>query len=113
MKKTVLVLAALIIISFLGFFACNKKPKETKIQDSAVVTAESFFDSTSGWGYRIKRDTTTIIEQAYMPGISGNKGFENEQLAMNTAKLVMQKIKNQQFPPTISKSELDSLGVKF
>ncbi len=112
MKKIALIVSGLLLLLIIGLFI-KKESVKTSLKDPPILTTESFHDSKSGWGYRIKQDTVVVIEQAYLPGIPGTNGFENETLAINTAKLVIKKIKNRQFPPTISRSELDSLGVKY
>lgn len=71
------------------------------------------FKFESGWGYRILDKGTPIIEQHSIPGIPGNSGFKDEKSALKTAKLVGQKLEKGIFPPSISMSELDSLGIEY
>lgn len=65
----------------------------------------------SGWGYQILRDGKLIIDQQQIPAIQGNQSFSTEEDAHKTGELALKKIKGQNFPPTISIQELDSLGV--
>jgi hypothetical protein len=46
-----------------------------------------------------------------MPAVEGILGFSDESKAIKTAELMIYKLKNGVFPPTISIEELDSLGV--
>ncbi|MCF2504658.1 DUF4907 domain-containing protein [Dyadobacter sp. CY107] len=71
------------------------------------------FKVESGWGYRVLDKGTPIIEQRSVPGIPGNNGFKDEKSALKTAKLVEQKLEKGIFPPSISMSELDSLGIDY
>ncbi len=112
-KNAVSFLLILAFIGVLGYVWINFNSEANYTQKPTNETAEVFHDSISGWGYRIKRDTTIVIEQQYIPGAQGTKGFSTESEALKTAQLVLDKIKRNQFPPTITLSELDSLGINF
>lgn len=66
----------------------------------------------SGYGYDIILDGHLYVHQPNVPALPGNNGFKSEAKAKSVAELVAFKIKNNIMPPTISVSELDSLGVK-
>ena len=67
----------------------------------------------SGWGYRIFKGKTPIVEQLTIPGVSGTDGFKDEASALKTGKLVEKKLESGIFPPSVSQQELDSLGIKY
>jgi hypothetical protein len=66
------------------------------------------FKCNKGWGYEIIEKEKTIIHQAYIPCIEGNKSFPDEKSALNTGKLVILKIKNQE-NPSITIEELNTI----
>ena len=70
------------------------------------------FQNTDGtWGYEILDDSSIFIRQPNIPAISGTKGFSSEAKAISTADFVIYKLEAGFFPPSLSKAELDSLGV--
>ncbi len=64
---------------------------------------------TGGYGYEIFDHRKRVIAQPYMPGVVGQNPFTDKKHAAETAKLVIRKIKDDVFPPGVSKAELDSL----
>ncbi len=71
------------------------------------------FAGSSGWGYRITlNDTIRLIDQPMIPGREGNTGFRTREEAQKTADLVVAKLKKGILPPSVSRKELDSLGIK-
>ena len=53
-----------------------------------------------------------MVHQPNIPAVMGNRGFSTEEDAAKTADLVMYKLKNNIMPPSVSVSELDSIGIK-
>ncbi|KAA6441201.1 DUF4907 domain-containing protein [Dyadobacter flavalbus] len=107
-------IAGLLAFAFITFIftSCNgKKDKSAECEGFQHFSVKSFKNGT-GWGYRIYQDTTTIIEQPYIPGMAGNISFSTEEHALKTARLVEQKLENGIFPPTVTMQELDSMGIK-
>lgn len=54
-----------------------------------------------------------LIHQPSVPGLPGNDGFRRKKDAAKVAVLVIEKIRQHVFPPSISRAELDSLHIKL
>jgi len=65
----------------------------------------------SGWGYQVFDNGQSLIYQPTVPGVPGNRGFENEELARRVGERIITKLRQGQFPPTITPEELSQLGV--
>jgi hypothetical protein len=105
------VLAFAVVVYFaIPFIQGSKKDSNGEGLHHFSVKA---FKEDSTWGYRIFQDTAAVIEQKSVPGIAGNAGFKTEEQAIKTGELVVYKLDRGIFPPTISKHELDSLGVGY
>jgi hypothetical protein len=63
------------------------------------------------FGYDIYRDGRLLVHQPVIPCVAGTKGFRNRSDAQKTALLVIQKIRHGIMPPTVSKNELQAIGV--
>jgi hypothetical protein len=63
------------------------------------------------WGYDIYSDDKLFIHQLSIPAISGNAGFKTKADAEKVAKLVIDKIKKGEVPPTVSVDEMKKLKV--
>ena len=66
----------------------------------------------STWGYKImlNNDKPIIVQQS-IPGLNGNYGFKSKEQACAVAELVVFKIKNGEFPPTITSEDLIRLNI--
>lgn len=71
-----------------------------------IIKADS-----STYGYSIYANGQQYIWQTTIPAMPGNKGFATEGLATKCARLVIQKIKQGEMPPTIIPGELKKLKV--
>jgi|SRR5688572_4594942 len=119
-------------IIFIGMLsACNQKKEEPEnAQKPKVVPANSFnpyenanltvevfkidsidHNGNRGWGYDILIDGKIYIHQPNIPAIMGNNGFSSEEHAQEAGEFIVQKLKNNIVPPSVTPEELDSLGV--
>jgi hypothetical protein len=68
----------------------------------------------SGWGYRIVLKDKVIVEQPFIPRLSGKKEFPSRKSASETGELMLERLKNHQQPvfsvDDLEKVGLDSLG---
>ncbi|WP_229253803.1 DUF4907 domain-containing protein [Dyadobacter sp. NIV53] len=114
-NKYKIILICLIAFAVLAFVFFRGIPNGNESQNSEGfrnLKVEAFKRET-GWGYRIYADTTAIIEQLYIPGVSGKIGFQTKDLALKTGRLVIHKLEKGIFPPTITALELDSMKVNY
>jgi len=105
-------------------YSCGQESNESSdiIEDDTVAqsgnkqTAPEFTVVTVeypgvGWGYQILQDGKLAIDQKHIPVIQGYKGFSSKEKAEKTGGFIVEKMKKGVFPPTLTETELDSLGV--
>ena len=116
---------AFIILSVLFLFSCeNNESKELldnsqeeeihleKISESeSEYTMKVTENAEYGWGYQLYKDGKLMIDQKHIPAVQGEQIFGSKEKAEITGNFILQKIKNGEFPPTVSVQELDSLGI--
>ena len=61
------------------------------------------------FGYVIEQNQTPIIHQDVIPSLPGNKGFADSLHALRTAHLVIDKLKNELFPPSVTREEINTI----
>ena len=127
-KKLTLVLVAVFFLLTLPAFAQKKSAvqssKKINSNKAAVVnegnikkaagTNFQYFvirSDSSTYGYRIYSNGQLYIEQTTIPALPGNRGFAIPADAEKAARLVIQKIKKGEIPPTISIAELKKLNI--
>ncbi len=82
-----------------------EKVKEKKI-DYKIIKGQN-----NSWGYDILIDNKPYIHQTTIPSQAGLNGFKTKKDAEKVAKRVIEKIKNGENPPTITKIELINLKI--
>ena len=88
----------------------QKTVNKIQVVNHDTITVETF-KGDSGWGYNIFVNGKLYIHQPNIPAVNGNNGFSKEEYAVKIAQLVIEKIKNHIFPPSVCVNELDSLQV--
>lgn len=61
------------------------------------------------WGYDIYSEGKPFIHQPGIPGMPGNDGFKTKAGAEKVARLVIEKIKRGEMPPTVEMKEMEKL----
>lgn len=64
-----------------------------------------------GFGYDIFHNGNLYIRQENIPGLPGIQGFSTAEKAGKTAELVINKIRNNEMPPSLSREEMQKAGV--
>lgn len=83
----------------------NEKQKDTIY--SFVITQST----NNTWCYDIFKEKKLLIHQTSIPGIKGNEGFKRKSDAEKVAKLVIEKLKNGEMPPSVNEGELRKMKV--
>ena len=99
------------------------KPKQFKSINNNITdtnpTARSRFNYIvinaphDTYGYDIYDDDYKLIHQPSIPGLPGNDGFKTKADALKVARLVCDKLKKGEMPPSVSVQEMQRLKVKF
>lgn len=66
----------------------------------------------NGWAYKILINNSTFIVQEQIPGAPGDKTFQSKSDAKKCGELVVEKLKKR-IIPSVTKDELDSLGINY
>ena len=85
----------------------NTAPGEAEVAPLRLQT----FRGAGGWGYAIYAGSQRLIHQPFIPVLPGNRGFATEQTARRAGQWVVGKIRRGNGPPSVTRRELDSLGV--
>ncbi len=58
------------------------------------------------WGFEIYADGKRLIRQLSIPALPGNRGFATQELARKAGGLMVDKLRQGQMPPSLTKEEL-------
>ncbi len=110
-------LVSIIIISFLIVLLRSIEDPSTEIQQrsniyqNAELRVEIIPSISNTFGYDIWLNGKILIHQTHPPALSGREGFKTEEDAKRIAEFVVERIRRNMFPPTVTVEELDSLEV--
>ncbi len=96
--------------------ATNRLPNNPIVDSVVKSNKPSDFSVKSiqlenGWGYQIFKGKKLFINQKNIPAVQGNKSFTSERDALTAGEFVVNKLLQNQFPPTVTVEELISLGI--
>lgn len=86
-------------------------PVSSAVIDSFEVRAFMNQGEPGGYGYDILMGGKIYIHQPHIPAVAGNQGFRDAEAAMKAGTFIVTKIRKNIMPPSVTKNELDSLGV--
>lgn len=91
-------------------------PSETKFPEASAfansnMTYKIINAPNATFCYDIFADNKLMIHQPSIPGMAGNEGFKTKESAEKIAKLVINKIKNGEMPPSVTSEEMKKLKV--
>jgi len=109
-------IAALILVFFLyqkdsKLNNSYKNAEEANPYRDAQLAFEVISAPNNTYGYNIKMNGQILIHQPNAPAFPGIEGFLTKEDAQKVGEFVISKIRKNIFPPSVSVSELDSLGV--
>lgn len=97
--------------------AINKLPSHTRVDTNKTMNRIDFSVQSikleNGWGYQIFQGKKLMINQKNIPAVQGNQVFLTEKEALKVGELVLNKLLQNQFPPTVTTEELTTLGIEF
>jgi hypothetical protein len=76
---------------------------------NAKITYQLIPGINNTWGYDILVNDKLTIHQPSIPSLPGNEGFKTKEGAEKVAKLVIEKMKKGEMPPSIDEKELKKL----
>jgi len=100
-KHNILILLSAVLIAAVVAVGIIKSKASTRF-DSRV------FKVVNGWGYDILVNDTVVIHQESVPVLENQQPFQKSEEAMQTAQLVIQKLKNGE-PPSLTKFDLEKI----
>ena len=93
-------------------FSCSSENEPTEHDTiESEYSLDVFLIPNDGWGYRIMKGEDLFINQPHIPAVQGNKGFDSQNKAETAGLFIINKLESGLIPPTVTREELDSLGV--
>lgn len=120
MKSHIIYFFVVLLVPF--FIQTHARQTINSNADQHAFTTASTFKSDSltykiitgihqTYGYDIYKNNQKLIHQPSIPCIKGNKGFAKKEDAEKVAKIVIEKIRKGEMPPTLTIEEMKKKGV--
>jgi hypothetical protein len=77
----------------------------------ADITTKIIPSANNTFGYDILLYGKPLVHQPSMPGLPGNEGFTTQERAQKVADFVVNKIRKNEMPPTVSMDDLNGMDV--
>ncbi len=84
---------------------------EEEIQFNIKYTYKIVRSNNNTWCYDIFINNKLFIHQTSIPGLPGNQGFNTKSDAKKVARLVIDKLKKGEIPPSVSLDEMNKLKI--
>ena len=113
MKYTLTIL--LLGLGLTASFAQNQEKSSSQASSASFPTASNarakfavqpILSEANTWGFEIYADGKRLIRQLSIPSLPGNRGFGTRELARKAGDLMVDKLRQGQMPPTLTKEEL-------
>jgi len=113
-----LLLTSLIVLSLPGISLSTNKSfqhQETKKQENLYagtsISVKIIQSGNKTFGYDILINGRILIHQPNRPAMPGNEGFQTQKQAQKVAEFVVNKIRKNEMPPTVTIVDLNRMGV--
>jgi chitinase len=108
--KTLIFFSVLLLVNCASKEKKEHKPKQSEQKTSKDQMQYITFQNADGtFGYDILSAGKLLIHQPNIPALPGNAGFYNEDDAVKTANLVIQKINAGIMPPSVTEAEIQGI----
>ena len=87
------------------------QPNKANPYEKAEIAIKIIPAANKTFGYDILVNGRPFIHQPHIPGLAGNKGFATRGKAQKTAEFMVKKIRNNNVPPTVTRDDLNKMGV--
>lgn len=98
-KKRLLLIGIVVLLIIGGVYY-----KLTTQKD--VFRLTTYQKDSGQWAYRVNKKDRILIDQNTIPGFDGETGFSSKEQATEIGNLVIDKLNQGTFPPTVTKEEL-------
>ena len=110
-------LTTLCCVGVLIASAQQRPSGEVRFHTSSAKYTQGKFDiqpipsEANTWGFVIYKDGKLFIRQPSIPALPGNRGFTTQAKALKAGQLMVDKIRNGQMPPSLTKEEMQKANL--